>query len=204
MIALLLCGCKPLMQTSAAHRRAVRALRPCPRMPRAHRPAWCTRARAAAVRRGVSRTNPSPPCAIPPPYSPPIRLPAFLIMSTICGRPSVTLFTGITLRPAAASAWAVPRVATTIKTQLRERAADFHRGRFIAVAHADEHLARCRQLFARRHLRFDKRFAEGFTHAHYFAGRFHFRTQYRIGTGELDERKHRFFNGQNTAARSLS
>src|SRR5450432_2489535 len=36
-------------------------------------------------------------------------------MSTMCGRPSATLFTGVTGRPAAARAAAVPRVATSVK-----------------------------------------------------------------------------------------
>src|SRR5450631_342000 len=36
-------------------------------------------------------------------------------MSTICGRPSATLFTGVTASPAAANAAAVPRVATSVK-----------------------------------------------------------------------------------------
>ena len=40
---------------------------------------------------------------------------SFLIMSTTCGRPSVTLFTRRTGRPAASMTRAVPAVATTSK-----------------------------------------------------------------------------------------
>ena len=44
-----------------------------------------------------------------------IAISSFLIMSTMCGRPSATLLTGVTATPAAASAAAVPRVATIWK-----------------------------------------------------------------------------------------
>src|SRR5438093_13196839 len=66
--------------------------------------------------------------------------------------------------------------------------------RFVLVAHANEDSAGLRQAHADAELSLSKGQAERGINPHYFAGRFHLRTEQRIDTRKFIERKNSFFD----------
>src|SRR5471032_1964206 len=82
------------------------------------------------------------------------------------------------------------------ETGLDQIARHLHGAWLVRRFHADEDLARFRQVHASAQLRLHKRFAESLAYAHHFAGRFHFRSQDGVHARELDEREHSFLDAE--------
>src|ERR1700722_14692856 len=83
-----------------------------------------------------------------------------------------------------------------LETALDQHFREHHGARLVAVPHADEAQSVRRQDHPGGGLCLGIGLAEGMSGAHHLAGGLHFRTQDRIRLGELDERKHRLFDGK--------
>ncbi len=121
----------------------------------------------------------------------------FLIMSSTCGRPSVSLKSFFTGTPAADSAAVRAARGVQVETEVDELLRQLHGFRLVGVLDADEQVAPLRQRRTGGHLRLGVGQPEVRVDAHDLAGRFHLRPEGDVHARETHEREHGFLHAKN-------